>query len=134
MPTVELEIPSRSPYVGVVRLAMASLARSAGFDEEAVDDLKIAVSEACANSVLSNEEAGVTSGVNVTWELHDDRLVIEVADRGNVYDPDGPPQEDSQGFHSRWFMSVALLQSLVDDSEFVPRDGGGMIARLIFTR
>ena len=57
MALVQLEIPPRSPYVGVVRLALSSLARAAGLDEEKVDDIKIAVSEACANAVLNNEEA-----------------------------------------------------------------------------
>ncbi|CAN5602672.1 anti-sigma B factor RsbW [soil metagenome] len=135
MTTVEIEIPSRSVYVGVVRLALASLARSAGVDEETVDDLKIAVSEACANAVLSHEDAGEQAPVTVKWTEQDDRLLVEVGDRGSVYDPEAPEDPfDSQGFSSRFLMSFSLLQSLVDDCSFGPREGGGMCAHLAFDR
>lgn len=126
---IELEIPPRSAYVGVVRLAIAALARGAGLDEEAVDDLRIAVSEACANAVLANEEAGSDDPVQVTWTQGDDHLAIEVADRGTIYLTEN--DEDSQGFSSRLALSVGLLESLVDECEFRPREGGGTSARLL---
>jgi anti-sigma regulatory factor (Ser/Thr protein kinase) len=132
---VEIEIPARTVYVGVVRLALSALARSAGLDEELTDDLKIAVSEACANAVLSHEAAGTEAPVTVTWDEEPERFVVEVGDRGAVYDPDAPPeQQDSQGFSTRLVMSLALLHSLVDECRLGPRDGGGMCARLAFRR
>jgi anti-sigma regulatory factor (Ser/Thr protein kinase) len=133
--TVEIEIPSRSAYVAVVRLALSSLARSAGLDEETVDDLKIAVSEACANAVLSNAEAETDAPVTVTWRDEPDRLLVEVGDRGAVYDPDDPAGSvDSQGYSTRFLMSFSLLQTLVDEWDVTPRDGGGMCAHLAFRR
>ena len=134
MAQVEIEIPSRTVYVGVVRLALASLARSAGLDEEVVDDLKIAVSEACANAVLSNEDAGGDAPVTVTWTDSGDRLTVEVGDRGSVYDADSSEQLDSQGFSTRSLMSFSLLKTLVEVCELTPREGGGMCARLTFSR
>jgi serine/threonine-protein kinase RsbW len=132
---VELEIPSRSAYVAVVRLALAALARSRGLDEEVVDDLKIAVSEACANAVLSNEAAGIDAPVTVGWIEDGDRLVVDVGDRGEVYDPNDPAAEyDSQGFSTRSLMSFSLLSSLADSCEMSPRPGGGMTAHLVFRR
>jgi serine/threonine-protein kinase RsbW len=133
MPTVDLEIPSRTPYVGVARLAVASLGRRAGLDEDSVDDLKIAVSEACTNAVMSNETAQVEAPVMVSWIEEPGHVVIEVGDRGAVYDAEANSAVDSQGFSSRMVMSVALLRSLVDECTFVPRDGGGMITRLALT-
>jgi anti-sigma regulatory factor (Ser/Thr protein kinase) len=134
MALVELEIPSRSAYVAVVRLAVASLGRHAELDEEAVDDLKIAVSEACANSVLSNEEAGSKAPISVSWSEAADRLVVEVSDRGPRYEPNAPSQAERGEFASRFEMSVALLRSLVEGCEFEAREGGGMRTRLIVSR
>jgi anti-sigma regulatory factor (Ser/Thr protein kinase) len=131
MAVVEMEIPPRSPYVGVVRLALSSLARSAGLDEERVDDLKIAVSEACANAVISNEEAGSEDPVAIHWSESDGRLTIEVGDRGQTVSPPGPDDVDTQGFSTRAVMSIALLRSLVDGYEHVARTGGGMTTRLL---
>jgi anti-sigma regulatory factor (Ser/Thr protein kinase) len=130
---VHIEIPPRSAYVGVVRLAIASLARAADFAEDAVEDLKIAVSEACANAVLSMEEARSSDPVSVSWNEEGERIVIEVGDRGVVHE--SPSEDvDSQGFSTRLFMSHALLTSLVDEYQFVPRDSGGMVSRLIIAR
>lgn len=135
MSTVELDIPPRSAYVGVARLAISSLARDAGIDEERVDELKIAVSEACTNAISSTEEAGSDAPVSLSWTEDGRRLTLVVADRGTTYDPGAATDDtDSQGFSSRLVMSVALLQSLADECEFSPRDGGGMTTRLVFHR
>lgn len=137
MAVVRLEIPPRSPYVGVVRLAVSSLARAAGLDEEKVDDIKIAVSEACANAVLNNEESGSDDPVAVTWEESDSEVRITVADRGPTVDAaaaSAADAVDTQGFSTRAVMSYALLKSLVDGCEFEPRDGGGMTTRLLISR
>ena len=114
MAVVEITIPPRSVYVGVVRLAVASLARQAGFDEDKVDDLRIAVSEACTNAVLAHEEAGTSDLVLVRWADESDRLVIDV--EGTVALPPGE-EEDSHGFSSRSVLSQALLESLVDETQ-----------------
>jgi len=131
---VRLEIPPRSAYVGVVRLALSSLARAAGLDEEKVDDIKIAVSEACANAVLNNEEAGSDDPVVISWDETEDAVHIEVADRGASLDPDALDEVDTQGFSTRAVMSIALLKSLVDDCGFEAREGGGTTTRLLIHR
>lgn len=132
MATVELEIPARSVYVGVVRLAVASLARAAGLDEGTVYDLKIAVSEACANAVLGLEESNTDDPITIKLSDTDQTLELEVADRAPV--AEAADLQDSQGFDSRRTMSLALLQSLVDECEISPRDGGGTITRLSVAR
>jgi anti-sigma regulatory factor (Ser/Thr protein kinase) len=132
---VALEIPARGAYVAVVRLAIAALARSALLDEDVADDLKMAVGEACANAVLSHETAATSAPVTVTWSDLGDRVVIEVGDRGVLYDPDAPADSlDSQGFSSRFVMSLALLRSLVDECRITRRTGGGMCTELVFRR
>lgn len=135
MAEVAFEIPARGAYVAVVRLAITSLARAALLDEDVADDLKMAVGEACANAVLSHEAAATDAPVTVTWSDLGDRLVIEVGDRGLVYDPAAPADMlDSQGFSTRFMMSLALLQSLVDECQISPRAGGGMCTQLVFRR
>jgi anti-sigma regulatory factor (Ser/Thr protein kinase) len=117
-------------YVGVVRLAISALARAQGLDETRVDDLKIAVGEACANAVLGNEEAGSDEALVVTFAADSGELTIEVNDRSANARQMTSDETDSQGFSSRFAMSVELLKSLVDKCEFLPRDGGGTQTRL----
>jgi serine/threonine-protein kinase RsbW len=129
MATVEIQIPSNSAYVRVVRLALASLARTAGADEELVDDLKIAVSEACANSVLAHQESGLDDPVEITWSDDDGRFTVEIADRRKSLEVG--PDEDTQGIASRELMSDALLRSLLDEFDVSDRQGGGVRMRLV---
>ena len=132
MADVELSIPARSAYVGVVRLAIGALARAVQFDEEVVEDLRIAVSEACTNAVLSHEQLGVDAPVLVTWREEPDRLLVEIADEGAVYDPESLDVDDTQSL--RLSMSVGMLRSLMDDCEISPRSGAGMSTRFIVPR
>lgn len=131
MATVELEIPSRSVYVGVVRLAVASLARQSGLDEERVDDLRIAVSEACANALSMAEDS---PPISVRWTEKDDRVAVEIEDRAsNTYDPDNPAVEGETA-QDRLSLSIELLKSLVDECEIRTSEGGGTLIRLVVQR
>jgi anti-sigma regulatory factor (Ser/Thr protein kinase) len=115
--------------VGVARLAVASLARNAGLDEEAVDDLKIAVSEACTNAV---EEVKGDEPISITWSDEDGGVTVEIGDRRPTsVEVDAT---DTQGFSTRLTMSLSLLQSLVDDFKLTKREGGGYCTRLTVRR
>ena len=133
MSPVEISIPAESVYVGIVRLALGSLARSAGFDEERVDDIRIAVSEACTNAVLNDGEAGSADPIVVAWREDEDRVIIEVGDAGAA-EQAAAATADSQGFSSRMMMSVALLKEMADDLSVDARPGGGTTTRLTFSR
>jgi serine/threonine-protein kinase RsbW len=127
--TVELEVPARPEYVGVVRLALASLGRLAGLDEATVDDLKIAVSEAATSAMLVNQEAGVAEPVTVAWTSEEDHVVVEVFDRGPIGEQGAGSSGDAEALRAG--ISVALLDSIVDGCEVEPRaDGPGSRTRL----
>ena len=127
-PEMELQVPARSVYVGVVRMALGSVARQAGLDEEKVEDLRMAVSEACANLVLAGEDDADAGSLKLAWFDEGDRFIVEIAAEGTGPAPDpvrSPGEDDRLG------MSVALLRSLVDEYTIEPMADGGVTARLI---
>lgn len=127
---VSIEIPPKPDYVGVVRLAIGALARAQGLDGDKVDDLRIAVSEACTHAVVANQEAGAAEPICVRWSHGDGSVTIEVED--HVGPAPEAPLEDSQGFSTRSAMAEALLSSLVDGHEV--RDGeNGSVRHLTLT-
>ncbi len=73
--TVSLAIPADPAYVGTVRFFVATVARHAGLAEELTDDLRLAVSEACAEAM----EAGVTGSIRVALSLESGGIAVEVA-------------------------------------------------------
>jgi len=133
-PTVHLEIPPQSAYVAIARLAVTSLGRTAGLDEEKLDDLKIAISESCANAVLCVQESDVQSPIQISFTARDDALEVVVSHSGAVVGDVDAADADSQGFSTQRVMSMALLRSLVDELELTPRGDGGMQARLVLRR
>jgi anti-sigma regulatory factor (Ser/Thr protein kinase) len=49
--TVRLTIPAKPEYITLSRLALAGLSRVRDFSDETLADLKLALTEACSNSV-----------------------------------------------------------------------------------
>lgn len=132
MAEVELEFPARSVYVGVVRLAVSALGRSIELDEDAIEDLKIAVSEACANAVIAHEESGIDDPVKVAWRDEDGRIEIDVRSSGRgPIDPGTGALTDTGSLASRDVLSLALLQSLVDECTVESLADGGSVTRLV---
>ncbi len=133
-PTVRLEIPAQSAYVAIARLAITSLGRATGVDEEKLDDLKIAISESCANAVLCVQESGVQSPIDIAFTAGADALEVVVSHAGEIRGDLTAADADSHGFSTQRVMSMALLRSLVDELDLSPRAGGGMQARLLLRR
>ncbi len=134
VPSVRLEIPAQSAYVAIARLAVTSLGRAAGLDEEKLDDLKIAISESCANAVLCLQESPIQSPIVISFTASEDALEVVVSHSGDTVLDVDPADADSQGFSTQRVMSMALLRSLVDELDLAPREGGGMHARLLLRR
>jgi serine/threonine-protein kinase RsbW len=47
---VRLSIPAKAEYITLGRLALTAIARVRPFSEETLNDLKLALTEACTNS------------------------------------------------------------------------------------
>ena len=91
---VRLRIPAKPEYITLCRLALTGISRLRPLGDETLADLKLALTEACSNSVRHAYGSGDGS-VDIRYELHHDRLVIEVADDGAGFDPSESAGEDS---------------------------------------
>jgi serine/threonine-protein kinase RsbW len=98
--TVRLTIPARAEYITLCRLALTGIARLRELSDELLADLKLALTEAASNSVrhaYGDKDVGV---VDISYQLFSDRLVIEVRDEGEGFDPaeaEGNAAELSEG-------------------------------------
>ena len=70
--------PAEPGSLAKIRAFLRRRAAEAGLAERTTDDLVLAVSEACANAVVHSG----SPDVEVSWALRDDRVEIEVRDRG----------------------------------------------------
>src|SRR3954447_26136608 len=85
---VRLTIPAKAEYIALVRLALTAIARVRPLTEETLSDLKLALTEACTNSVRHAYQEGRTGTVEVVYQLEPDRLVVEIADDGEGFRPE----------------------------------------------
>ncbi|HEY2474241.1 MAG TPA: ATP-binding protein [Candidatus Cybelea sp.] len=76
---VELRIPSRPEWVALARLAAATVANRLRFSIEEIEDVKLAVAEACT-AVIQNEGHG--EFIDLTCEALSGSLRIRVRDSG----------------------------------------------------
>ncbi len=126
---IELEIPARAEYVGLARLVISSLASARrALAEDRIDDLKLAVSEACTNAIEAHDAAGSSERVLVRCKAGSDTLEVCVEDRGHGFDPaklpDHPPVTDPDRLKFERGLGIPLIKALVDEVEFSPTDEG----------
>jgi serine/threonine-protein kinase RsbW len=130
-PTVRLTIPAKAEYITLVRLALSGISQSRELSDEALGDLKLAVTEACSNSIRHAYTDGSEGSVEVVYELHPDRLIVEVCDDGPGFSVPEPAVIGEDGLNEGG-LGIAIIRELADELELGPGDGGqGSRLRLV---
>jgi serine/threonine-protein kinase RsbW len=119
---VRLRIPAKAEYIRLCRLALAGLSTLRELPDETVADLKLALTEACSNSVRHAYDTDGGGTVDIVYELHPDRVVIEVADDGKGFVPEkdvGDPEEPTESG-----LGIAIIRALSDEVQLSERARG----------
>ncbi|MEU3603797.1 ATP-binding protein [Streptomyces sp. NPDC006798] len=140
MTTVELRFSAQPEHVRTARLVAAAVARRAGVDEAVLDEVRLAVGEACSRAVGRHRTHGIHSPVKVVLTEEDKTFSIEVGDEvpapgaggdgaaGSAADrsagPGDDPVEPADGEDD---MGLAVISGLVDDMEVSTTETGGVI-------
>jgi serine/threonine-protein kinase RsbW len=127
---VRLTIPAKPEYITLSRLALSGLSRVRAFPEATLADLKLALTEACSNSV--RHAYGDDEGhVDISFELLDDRLIVEVADDGSGF-KEGASDTNWDDELSEGGLGIAIIRSIADEVEFADGpDGRGSRLRFV---
>jgi serine/threonine-protein kinase RsbW len=80
-------------------------------------DLKLALTEAVSNSVRHAYGPEGDGSVDVVYELHPDRLGIQVVDDGEGFDPDEEPTLGENDELSEGGLGIAIIRSIADEFE-----------------
>ena len=127
-----LVIPARPEYLLLARLALTGVARLAQADEEALADLRLAVTEAAANA-CRHAYADGEGDVTIQLTLSDDhQLEVVVEDDGPGFESESVAEwrADELGEDG---MGIAIIRAIAEDVEIGPRESGSG-TRLRFTR
>jgi anti-sigma regulatory factor (Ser/Thr protein kinase) len=122
MPAVQLRFPPSAGHVRTARLVAVASARRCGLDDVRLDEVRLAVGEACTRALHRCEAAGVTEPLQLTVGDTPHGLTVEVTDQCGLRVAEDP-------------VVVALLQGLADAVEVLAGPGGaGGLVRLEWWR
>ena len=138
MAVVELEIPARPAYLSLVRLivdaAVGSLAP--GLSVARLDDLKIAVTEACSNAIEAHEAILADGPVVVRCVIDEHQVTVDIVDRGRGFDPDRvealPAATDPRRLRHESGLGIPLMRTLTDEVAFSPDADGTRVSLTIY--
>ncbi len=112
---VELRIPSRAEWVALARLAAATVANRLRFSIEEIEDVKLAVAEACT-AVIQHEGHG--EFIHLTCEALEDCLRVRVHDSGRhgVHAPDRQRMNFEEARIAG--LGIFLIRTLMDEVSY----------------
>ncbi|MCS1352136.1 anti-sigma B factor RsbW [Mechercharimyces sp. CAU 1602] len=129
---ITINIPAKPDFVGIVRLSLSGIANRMGFSYDDIEDMKLAIAEACTNAVEHAYQGTATGEVAVTYSLFADRLEVKVEDKGCSFDSArvqsscGPIQNDQPlPLMRERGLGIYLMKTLMDNVEI--SDGEGVV-------
>lgn len=131
---VDVTIPAKPEYVSIARLTAAAVAARKAFSYDEIEDLKIAVSEACNTLIAATSVPRRPITLRVVPRRTDLVIWIEAQgakldlDVNGSLDPSSHPLDDSK-------LGLFLMQCLVDEVDIRHSGGhGGVMLRLVKRR
>ncbi len=125
--TVELKIPAKAEWVAVARLAVAAVASRLRFSVDEIEDIKLAIAEACTNCI---QHGSVSDQIEITSEVMSDEVRVSVRDHGvgrlESVERDEPGFAEGKRTEE---LGVFLIRALMDDVSYRvdPREGTELV-------
>ncbi len=117
---IAMDLPTSPEYVSVARLTVSAISNIIGFNVEEIEDIKIALSEACANAIRHSQR----ECFHLNFEIGEGRLAIEVTDEGvgcNLKEVAEPVLDDPKESG----LGLFIIKSLMDEVEIQSNIGCG---------
>ncbi len=123
--SIKMELSAKPEYVSIIRLTVSGLANKIGFYIDDIEDIKVAVSEACTNAIKHSQD----NKVSVEFTEIENGLEIEVKDNGKGYDINSiakpnlsEPKESGLG--------LFIIEALMDKVEVNTNENQGTIIKM----
>lgn len=122
---VDMLVPATPASLAPIRRAVTGLASAAGLPAARVDDVAVAVTEACANVVV-HAYGGRGGIIEVKAAVDGQWLRVSVRDEGRGLVP--RLRHTSPGLR----LGLQMMAALADETDFRAAEGGGTCVRLAF--
>jgi anti-sigma regulatory factor (Ser/Thr protein kinase) len=123
---IRLTLPARPENIAVIRHVLGALAEALAMPPALVDDMRLAVTEACTNVVRHAYDESTEGTIDVVVRPRRDALEVVVADEGRGFGPS--PDTSGPG------LGMSLIAALADAVEVERGNGSRLVMRFLRSR
>ena len=131
----ELQLPNTLGSEKIAMEKVTLVAKSMGFENERIEDLKTAIAEACTNAMEHGNKFGRNSTVAIVLTANDNTLKILVRDQGEGIDPEKIPKTimNEEGFPTPDSkLGMYLISNLANEFFYENKPGIGNEVTMLF--
>lgn len=132
---VTLSVPAQTRYLQAVRLLTGGLGARANLSMEDVENVKIAVNEACTNvtkHAFCDENTPDECSMKLVFFLSDGEMTVEVIDEGSGFDPKHLQPQIRPPLSEQGSLGLYLVHELMDEVKIESAPGSG--TKVIMTK
>ncbi len=121
-----LQIPASTDNLQIIRDFIQKLAREAHFSEEQIDQIELAVDEACTNAIKHAYHYDASQVIDIEILMDLNKMEIVVTDYGPGFDPAKLPEPDinhSMKNAKAGGLGIHLMKKVMDDVRFNIKPG-----------
>lgn len=111
---IEIKVPASKEYLGLIRLVIAGLGNNLEFDFEEVEDLKLAVSEAC--SQILDSKTDLSDFINIKAKVFPKKLMIDIYKKNDKSVKSKTLNKSHQLMED---IRITIIKHLVDKMEYI---------------
>lgn len=123
--TIKMEMNANPDYVGIIRLTTSGIANKIGFSVDDIEDLKVAVSEACTNAIKHSQD----NKFSIAFNILENGVNIEIKDNGKGYNASSIRTPDLENPKENG-LGLFIIQALMDDVIVESKDGEGTTIKM----
>lgn len=106
---VSVRIPNKADYISLIRLISSAIGSKVGYNIDEIDDLKVAMGEACIISFEPEDR----DEVEISFEILEDKLEIQISSSKNM--SIGEESKEAR-------LSKMIIESLMDEAYYLDEE------------
>lgn len=126
---VKLSIPNKPEYVSIARLTASGIANRLGFDIDDIEDIKVAIGEACTNAIKHGLKSK-SDNYDIEFIVEEDTLTISVKDTGTGTCSVEVKEPNAQALKENG-LGLFIINTLMDKVECISEEGKGTEIRMM---
>jgi len=119
--SAQLKVKSKTENLSEIRDFVSGNARAADIPEVTVENIILAVDEACTNIIKHAYNLSPEGEILIKIDYDEDKFMVTIIDYGKSFEPDRVPLPDLQKYyreHRVGGLGMYLMKSLMDDVEY----------------